>query len=152
MIKAEIVLCPLEAFLDGPAQAGSPGGFRKAGAGRTADHVACQPARVPAAAAHQHPVLPACLAPPWKGDAGPVMQAKPLDPSPAGWADQASSSRVRAIIRRDAGLQPAGRIIGPALRKIQVTVNQRLAIPARIAEKHTHLAVLDPPRRPRMLT
>ena len=51
----------------------------------------------------------------------------------------------------NAGLRTPAGITGPGLRKIELTVNQRLAISARITEKHAHLAVLDPAGRPRIL-
>ena len=48
-------------------------------------------------------------------------------------------------------LGPARRIPGPVLGQIEGPVNQGAAMRAGVAEKHTDLAVLDPPRRARVL-
>ncbi|ESZ00014.1 hypothetical protein X736_33245 [Mesorhizobium sp. L2C089B000] len=43
-------------------------------------------------------------------------------------------------------------ILCPSLRQIKATINQRLAVAARVSQEHADLAVLDPPRRSRVLT
>src|SRR3954453_1941392 len=53
--------------------------------------------------------------------------------------------------RRPPGRMPPGRIIGPDLGQIQGAVDQGVAMPAGIAEKHPDLAILDAPRRARVL-
>ncbi len=84
MVKAEIVLCPLEALLDGPAQPGSAGQFRKAGANSAEDEITCQFLQIPAAAAPQQAVFPTLPAVPQDDKAGPVMEPRSLGPLTGG--------------------------------------------------------------------
>lgn len=43
-------------------------------------------------------------------------------------------------------------ILCPTLRQIKPTIDQRLAVAARVSQEHADLAVLDPPRRSGVLT
>ena len=108
MVKAEIVLRPLEAFLNGPSQTGRAGEFGEGCAGRTEDEVIGPLVRVVAGAADQQPALPVLLVGPRHGDPGGFSRPSYRREAATGDADLAVASRIS--IATDNGGSPAHRL------------------------------------------
>ncbi len=118
MVRAGIVPCPPEALLDGPAQPGSAGRFRKADADRTEDHAICRFPRIPAAAAHRRQCSRPALRLRGMTRRARSWSPGPLDPSPAARAvrsrearcdetpDRATPSAMTARFPARAGIPP----------------------------------------------
>ena len=73
VIKAQVVLCPLETFFDRPAQAGNAGQFGQGGSRRAECEVVSQLAGVAPVTADQEPALPLWITIAAKADPGPIV-------------------------------------------------------------------------------
>ena len=106
VVETEFLRGTLDAFLDGPAQAGRTGQFGEFGAGLRKHQVVGACVGVASTAADQQPALETGIGRPGQGNARPVVEPQPLR-SLAGSVRRPGGGRPRDARGHDAGREPA---------------------------------------------
>lgn len=98
MVETKIVFGALEAFLDGPAQAGDAGKLGQRRSGRRENEIIGSFGRLRAFAANENPMLESRLRRPRSPDTRPIVEARPLGAFAGGMAGPVS--RIEFISQR----------------------------------------------------